>query len=79
MFGGQVGVTGHIRIGDDVKIGAQSGIGKTIMNGETVMGSPAFELGIFQRSYVGIRKLPDLINRINDLERELKKLKNPTE
>jgi hypothetical protein len=43
------------------------------------MGSPAFDLGIFQRSYVGIRKLPDLINRINNLERELKKLKNLTD
>jgi UDP-3-O-[3-hydroxymyristoyl] glucosamine N-acyltransferase len=78
MFGGQVGVTGHIKIGDDVKIGAQSGIGKSLNNGERVLGSPAFEIGIYQRSYVGFRKLPELINRLNDLERELKKLKNQT-
>ena len=78
MFGGQVGVTGHIKIGDDVKIGAQSGIGKSLNNGERVWGSPAFEIGIYQRSYVGFRKLPDLINRLNELERELKKLKNQT-
>jgi len=78
MFGGQVGVTGHIKIGDDVKIGAQSGIGKSLNNGERVWGSPAFEIGTYQRSYVGFRKLPDLINRLNDLERELKKMKNQT-
>ena len=78
MFGGQVGLAGHLRIGDDVKIAAQSGIGKSIDNGARVMGSPAFEFGIYQRSYVGFRKLPDLINRLNDLEKELNKLKNQT-
>ncbi|RLD22825.1 MAG: UDP-3-O-(3-hydroxymyristoyl)glucosamine N-acyltransferase [Bacteroidetes bacterium] len=75
MFGGQVGLAGHLRIGDDVKIGAQSGIGKSLKDGEKVWGSPAFEIGLYQRSYVGFRKLPDLINRLNELEKELKKLK----
>jgi len=79
MFGGQVGIIGHIKIGDEVKVAAQSGIGKELGQGEIVQGSPAFDAGIYQRSYVGFRKLPDLIKRINDLERELKKLKNPTE
>lgn len=79
MFGGQVGIIGHIKIGNEVKIAAQSGIGKSISEGEIVQGSPAFDAGIYQRSYVGFRKLPDLISRINDLERELKKLKNLTE
>ncbi len=78
MFGGQVGIIGHIKIEDDVKIAAQSGIGKSIESGEIVQGSPAFDASIYQRSYVGFRKLPDLINRLNDLERELKKLKNQT-
>lgn len=78
MFGGQVGIIGHIKIGDEVKIAAQSGIGKSLNPGEIVQGSPAFDASIYQRSYVGFRKLPNLINRLNDLERELKKLKNQT-
>ena len=78
MFGGQVGIIGHINIGDNVKIAAQSGIGKSIDRDAIVQGSPAFDAAVYQRSYVGFRRLPDLINRINKLEKELKKLKNQT-
>ena len=30
MIGGQVGIVGHIKIADEVKIAAQSGIGNSI-------------------------------------------------
>lgn len=76
MIGGQVGIIGHLTIADGVKIAAQSGIGQNITTpGEIMQGSPAFAVGDYRRAYVGFRKLPDLMNRINALEKELAKLK----
>jgi UDP-3-O-[3-hydroxymyristoyl] glucosamine N-acyltransferase len=69
MIGGQVGIVGHISIADGIKIAAQSGIGQSITEpGTVVQGSPAFGIGDYKRSYVLFRKLPDLQNRITDLE-----------
>ncbi len=72
MFGGQVGLIGHITIADGVKIAAQSGIGKNIEEkGAVVQGSPAFDYGPYQRSYVLFKNLPSLRNQINDLEQKV--------
>ena len=76
MIGGQVGIIGHIIIADKVKIAAQSGIGATITEeGAMVQGSPAYGIGEYKRAYVVFRKLPEIQNKINELERELNSLK----
>mgnify|MGYP001037777663 CR=1 FL=1 len=66
MIGGQVGIIGHLKIGDNVKIAAQSGIGKNIEDGEVVQGSPAFPIRDYSRSYALFRKLPEVIEKINE-------------
>lgn len=72
MFGGQVGLIGHITIAEGVKIAAQSGIPKSIKEeGAVVQGAPAFEFGKYQRSYVLFRKLPELKNQIDELDRKV--------
>lgn len=72
MIGGQVGIIGHLVIADRVKIAAQSGIGSSITKeGDILQGSPAFFIGDYKKSYVGFRKLPELINKIDELERKL--------
>ena len=38
MIGGQVGISGHVRIGDNVKILAKSGIMKDIPNNSNIGG-----------------------------------------
>jgi len=76
MFGGQVGLIGHITIADGVKIAAQSGIGKSVNEKDAILqGSPAFEFGPYQRSYVLFRNLPKLRNQIVELERDMQKFK----
>ena len=35
-------------------------------------GSPAFKHKDFQKSYIHFRRLDDLVNRVNDLEKMLK-------
>jgi UDP-3-O-[3-hydroxymyristoyl] glucosamine N-acyltransferase len=76
MFGGQVGLIGHINIASGVKIAAQSGITKDIKEeGIVIQGSPAFEFGPYQRSYLLFRNLPKLREQINELERKVEELK----
>ena len=76
MFGGQVGLIGHITIASGVKIAAQSGITKDIKEeGIVIQGSPAFEFGPYQRSYLLFRNLPKLRNQINELERKVEGLR----
>jgi UDP-3-O-[3-hydroxymyristoyl] glucosamine N-acyltransferase len=78
MIGGQVGIIGHLTIADKVKIAAQSGIGNSIIKeGEVVQGSPAFFIGDYKKSYLGFRKLPELMQKIEDLEKQIKDLQIP--
>lgn len=73
MIGGQVGIIGHLTIADGVKIAAQSGIGSSIeKEGMIVQGSPAFYIGDYKRSYVGFRKLPEILDRLKELENKIK-------
>jgi len=75
MFGGQVGLIGHITIASGVKIAAQSGITKDIKEeGIVIQGSPAFEFGPYQRSYAVFRNLPKLAKQVSDLEKRTEKL-----
>jgi UDP-3-O-[3-hydroxymyristoyl] glucosamine N-acyltransferase len=76
MIGGQVGIVGHLKIADEVKIAAQSGIGNSIVKkGAIVQGSPSIPIGDYKRSYVMFRKLPSMASQIRDLENQLKELK----
>ncbi|MBU0764630.1 MAG: UDP-3-O-(3-hydroxymyristoyl)glucosamine N-acyltransferase [Bacteroidetes bacterium] len=76
MIGGQVGIIGHLTIADEVKIAAQSGIGKNIdKKGEIVQGSPAFSVSDYQRSYVVFRRLPDIRKQLTELEKEVERMK----
>ncbi len=70
MMGGQVGVAGHLTVADGTKIAAQSGIGANIkVEGMVVQGSPAFYIGDYKRAYVGFKKLPEILDRLNKLEK----------
>ncbi|MBW6479101.1 MAG: UDP-3-O-(3-hydroxymyristoyl)glucosamine N-acyltransferase [Bacteroidales bacterium] len=76
MIGGQVGISGHISVGDDVKIAAQSGLSSNIKDGKIIMGSPAFDHDKYIKAYIHFRNFEKLIKRIDDLEKELKDLKD---
>jgi UDP-3-O-[3-hydroxymyristoyl] glucosamine N-acyltransferase len=40
-----------------------------------VMGTPAFNIREFQKSFIVYKQLPDLFKRVKELENELKRLK----
>lgn len=66
---GQVGIVGHITIGDHVTIGAQAGVIGSIADRKTVSGYPAREHQQALRREGHIDKIPDLIERIQNLEK----------
>lgn len=71
MFGGQVGIAGHITVGDGTSIGAQSGIPKSVAPGSRIMGTPAMPWGDFARTAAALKQLPELLRRIDRLEKLL--------
>lgn len=76
IIAGQAGIVGHLNIANKTIIAAQSGVTNSIKNeGEMVLGSPSFDLRKARRSIAVYQKLPELYSRINELEKELKTLK----
>lgn len=75
MFGGQVGVAGHSKIGDRLNVGAQTGIPGNMKGNQTVMGSPAIDAKLFARSSVVSKRLPEMFQTLNALQKEVEELK----
>lgn len=70
VVGGQVGIADHCTLEDGAIAGAQAGIptGKTIRGGQVVWGTPARSLERFKRQYVWFARLPELAERVRQLE-----------
>ncbi|MGZ5303004.1 MAG: UDP-3-O-(3-hydroxymyristoyl)glucosamine N-acyltransferase, partial [Bacteroidia bacterium] len=74
IIGGQVGIVGHITIADGSQIGAQSGVAKAIsVPGKKWFGSPADELKNALKSQIIFKKLPELYDRIQQLQQAIEK------
>lgn len=73
---GQVGIAGHLRIGDRVTIAAQSGVMNHIPEGQKWMGTPAHPDRIMKRQWLAAERLPELLRRVADLEKEIAQLKS---
>lgn len=73
VLAGQVGVAGHLLIANNTSIGAQSGISKSIKEeGVKIIGYPAFDVKEYFRSYAVFKNLPDLNQRLRELEKKMK-------
>lgn len=73
LIGGQAGISGHIKVADGTRFAAQSGQANSVKKaGTTVMGSPAIDIDDFKKSYVGFRRLPMILKRLQDLENKIK-------
>lgn len=70
VIGGQVGIADHCRLEDGCTVGAQAGIptGKVIRRGQTVWGTPARRLARFKEQYAWMTRLPELAQRLRNLE-----------
>ncbi|GAB3776471.1 UDP-3-O-(3-hydroxymyristoyl)glucosamine N-acyltransferase [Spirosoma horti] len=71
VIAGQVGFSGHLTIANGTKVGAQSGVGKNVVEeGTSLNSSPAFGLKESMRSLAIFRKLPALEQRLSNLEKK---------
>ena len=75
MIGGGAGITGHVTIGNRVQAGAHTGITGNVKDGTTVSGYPHMEQHKFRRSYAALRNLPEMMTELNNLRKEVEKLK----
>ena len=69
LIGGQVGIVGHITIGDHVQIQGQTGVISNIKSNTKLQGSPAIDYLRYNRSYVHFKNLPEIVKRINQIEK----------
>ncbi len=75
MIGGQVGIAGHLVIANNTGIGAQAGLGKSIKEeGSKIIGSPAFDVKEYYKAYAMFKRLPDLNERLRELEKKMLQL-----
>ena len=79
MLGGQVGLAGHLKIGDHVKLGAQSGVMRNVEKPGAYIGYPLQNAREFFRDTVYIKKLPEILQTMQQLKKELEQLKKEKE
>ena len=71
ILAGQVGVAGHITIADNCVFGAQSGISNHVKKPGMYQGSPIIDAMNWRRSVVGFKQLPDIMKRLQELEKKI--------
>jgi len=71
VIAGKAGLIGHLKIADKTTIGANTGISKSISKeGTTILGYMGYDIKDFLKSYAVFKKLPELQNKIQDLEKK---------
>ncbi|MBX7135642.1 MAG: UDP-3-O-(3-hydroxymyristoyl)glucosamine N-acyltransferase [Fimbriimonadaceae bacterium] len=74
MMGGQVAINDHTEVGDDVMLAGRTGIMKSVTEPGEYFGTPATPAKEALRLLVLQRRLPELLDRIKELEARLSKL-----
>ncbi len=75
IIGGQVGIVGHIQVANGTRINAQSGVSKSVTGENTALnGTPAFDYKSSLKSQAIFRNLPELIQRLQQLEETVQQL-----
>lgn len=75
ILAGQVGIADHLHLGDGCRVGAKSGVNRSLEGGQDYLGSPAVEARKFMRIAASWNRLPELVKRVAALEKELAVLK----
>ena len=74
QLGGQVGVSGHLTIGERAQVAAKTGVTGPVDADAYMSGYPMMDTHEWRRSYVVVRKLPEMRKQLLALEERLKKL-----
>jgi UDP-3-O-[3-hydroxymyristoyl] glucosamine N-acyltransferase len=71
ILAGQVGIAGHCTVGDGAILTAQSGVSHDVAPGRMLSGSPAFENRTWLRATAIFQRLPELLKRLDRLEKRV--------
>jgi UDP-3-O-[3-hydroxymyristoyl] glucosamine N-acyltransferase len=71
ILAGQTGIAGHCAVGDGVILTAQSAVSHDIPAGKMISGSPGFDNRIWLRAVAIFQRLPELLKRIDRLEKRV--------
>jgi UDP-3-O-[3-hydroxymyristoyl] glucosamine N-acyltransferase len=71
VIAGQSGVAGHLVVGDGTMIAAKTAVTRNWPAGVKLMGFPAEPAREFLRTQALMRKLPELLDRVKELEKRL--------
>ncbi len=71
MVGGQVGFAGHITVGDNNGIGAQTGVDNSIGSGGKWLGAPVQPAMEFARQTVYLKRLGEMYSDIKDIKKKI--------
>ena len=71
ILAGQVGIAGHLRVGDDAVITAKSATSHDVEKGKIISGIPAFDNRDWLRSIAAFRRLGEMARTIRSLEKRI--------
>jgi UDP-3-O-[3-hydroxymyristoyl] glucosamine N-acyltransferase len=71
---GQAGVAGHLTVGDNTTIAARAGVTKNVPPNSCVSGFPAKPHDEEKRLKANLRRLPELVKTVRELEQRLRSL-----
>ncbi len=77
VLAGNVGVKDHVRIGNGVQCAAFAAIASDIADGEIISGIPAQQIKENFRQVLAMKKLPDLVKRVGQIETRVDDLEAP--
>jgi UDP-3-O-[3-hydroxymyristoyl] glucosamine N-acyltransferase len=71
VIASQSGIAGHLKLGPQATVGAKSGVMRDVAPKETVLGMPALPDKQTKRQWIAVQKLPELMLRMRELEKQV--------
>ncbi len=75
LIGGAVGIADHIKIGNNVKIAGGTGVTGSVPDNKIIAGYPMMDIKSWRLAFGSLRNYPDIKKKIDQLEKEIKELK----
>ena len=75
VIASQSGIAGHLKLGPQSMVGAKSGVMRDVAAKETVLGIPAMPDKQAKRQWIAVQKLPELMLRMRELEKQVAELR----
>ncbi len=72
-------MAGHLTVGKNSRVVAQSGIPNDVPANSTIGGYPAVNVLSWRRYSAALPKLPELLRRVRKLEQEIEELRKTSE